>query len=80
MVRYSGCQSSVDGTETKGASHLALETLVNNVGKMPLWQSTSLFLLQDVLRLLLPNQICVPLVHRCLGSCGGGLDLLERPG
>lgn len=47
---------------------------------MPLWHSCRRLLLQDVLRLLLSHQVCVPLVHSCLDGCGGGLDLLERPG
>lgn len=62
-------------------THLALEALVNNVRKQLLWASyTALFLLQGVLWLLFSDHVAVPLVHCCLGNCGGGLDLLERSG
>lgn len=47
---------------------------------MPLWHSGRLLLFQDVLLLLLPHQVDVSLVDCGRGGCGGGLDLLERPG
>lgn len=60
--------------------HLALKTLVDDVGQMPRRHSGRLLLLQHVLLLLLPHQIGMPLVDRGRDSRGGGLDLLERPG
>lgn len=60
--------------------HLALKTLVDDVGQMPLRHTGRLLLLQHVLWLLLSHQVDVPLVDCGRGGRGGRLDLLERPG